>query len=62
VRLWTDSTLHDAMARAKRHLHIQDSSHDAAIREVLSRRLVFEHGAYRWPDGMRSALIWWDKT
>ena len=62
VRCWTDPSLDDAVARAKRHLGLEDASHDAAIREVLSRRLQFVDGAYGWPDGMRSALIWWDKA
>ena len=61
VRYWTDATLDEAVARAKRHLHLEDASQDAAIREVLSRRLQFVDGVYRWPDCMRSALIWWDR-
>jgi SAM-dependent methyltransferase len=61
VRSWTDRTLDHAVARATRHLHLTDSRHDATIREVLSCRLTFSDGAYRWPDGMRSALLWWDK-
>ena len=60
VRHWTDPTLDAALARAKRHLHLDDDRHDGAIREVLDRRLVLADGIYRWPDGMRSALIWWD--
>jgi SAM-dependent methyltransferase len=62
LRHWTDPTLEKAVARAKRHLHLEDASQDDAIREVLSRRLQFADGVYRWPDGMRSALIWWDKA
>lgn len=61
-RYWTDPTLDHAVARAKRHLHLTDSSHDATIREVLSRRLTPLKGAFHWPDGMRSALLWWDKA
>jgi SAM-dependent methyltransferase len=61
-RFWADSGVEDALARAKRHLHLDDDRHDATIREVLARRLVFADGAYRWPDGMRSALIWWDRV
>jgi SAM-dependent methyltransferase len=61
VRHWADPTLDDAVARARRHLHLTDTSQDATIREILSRRLRFAEDAYRWPDGMRSALIWWDK-
>ncbi len=60
VRHWADLTLDAAVARAKRHLRLDDDRHDAAIRNVLSRRLAFRDGAYRWPDAMRSALIWWD--
>ena len=62
LRHWTDPTLDLAVTRAKRHLHLTDATHDATIREILSRRLTFADGAYRWPDGMRSALAWWDKT
>ena len=61
-RHWIDPTLDHAVARAKRHLHLDDAGHDAAIREILSRRLTFTDGSYRWPDGMRSALIWWEKA
>jgi len=60
VRHWTDPTLEEAKARAKRHLHLDDDRHDAAIREILARRLSLVDDVYHWPDGMRSALIWWD--
>ena len=60
VRHWADPSLEHALTRAKRHLHLDDDGNDAAIREVLARRLTFVDGVYRWPDGMRSALIWWD--
>ena len=62
ARYLTDANLDDALERAKRHLHLEDVSRDAEIRAVLSRRLQFVDGAYRWPDYMRSALIWWDKA
>jgi len=62
ARYLTDANLDEALARAKRHLHLEDASHDAEIRDLLSRRLQFVDGAYRWPDNMRSALIWWDKA
>ena len=61
VRFWTDATLEDAVQRVKRHLRVEGSGHDAAIAECLARRLAFVGGAYRWPDGMRSALVYWDK-
>ena len=61
-RYWTDPSLDHAAARAKRHLHLTDATHDGTIRDILSRRLTFADGAYHWPDGMRSALVWWDKA
>lgn len=61
VRYWADDTLDDAQARAKRHLRLGDARpHDDMIRELLARRLAFRDGRYHWPDGMRSALAWWD--
>jgi SAM-dependent methyltransferase len=60
ARRWVDPTIEVAVARAKRHLRFDDDRHDDAIRDVLARRLAFVDGAYRWPDGMRSALVWWD--
>jgi SAM-dependent methyltransferase len=62
VRVWKDPTLEDAVARVKRHLRLDDDRHDATILEILTRRLTFGDGGYRWPDGMRSALVWWDRT
>jgi SAM-dependent methyltransferase len=61
IRHWTDPALDAAVTRAKRHLHLDDDRHDGMIRDVLARRLFFADGLFRWPDGMRSALIWWDK-
>ena len=60
IRHWADATLEDALTRAKRHLRLDDDRYDATIQEILIRRLTFVDGVYRWPDGMRSALIWWD--
>jgi len=61
VRHWSDASLDDALARAKRHLHLTDARHDNEIRDLLSRRLTHSEGTYRWPDAMRSALVWWEK-
>ena len=58
-RRWHNETLEDAMARAKRHLHLDSEEHDGVIMEVLEKRLTFQDGEYWWPDWMRSALIWW---
>lgn len=63
VRRWTDDSLDDALVRARRHLRLGDSTvHDGMIRELLAQRLTFREGQYHWPDGMRSALVWWDVT
>ena len=61
VRCWTNDNLDDALQRARRHLYLGgNTDHDDAIREVLERRLTFREGHYHWPDGMRSALLWWE--
>jgi SAM-dependent methyltransferase len=60
LRAWTNATLEEAFARAKRHLRLADDTYDALIRETLTRRLVRQGDGYRWPDGMRSALVWWE--
>jgi SAM-dependent methyltransferase len=62
TRHWVDRTLDEAVARAKRHLKLTDPLHDAEIRDVLSRELRAGTDGYRWPDGMRSALIWWERS
>jgi SAM-dependent methyltransferase len=58
---WTDSSLEEAFARAKRHLLLKsgETQYDELIREVLARRLQPAQNGFIWPDGMRSALIWW---
>lgn len=59
ARYWEDASLDDAMARAKRHLGLRDASRDALIRQTLERRLTKTAAGYRWPDWMRSAVVWW---
>ena len=60
VRRWTDATFDGAVARAKHHLRLGDSTaHDEAIREALREGLELREGRWVWPDGMRSALVWW---
>ncbi len=57
---WTDTTLEQAFDRAKRHLHLGSSTtYDNLMRETLARRLSLLNNTYLWPDGMRSALLWW---
>jgi SAM-dependent methyltransferase len=57
---WVDSTFEEAFSRAKGHLHLESSTtYDELIRDTLTRRLTFSNNTYIWPDGMRSALLWW---
>jgi SAM-dependent methyltransferase len=60
TRHWVDRTVDEAVARAKRHLKLDHDASDGAIRDLLSRKLTPVDGGYRWPDGMRSALVWWE--
>ena len=60
---WVDSTFDEAFARAKRHLRLGSSdAHDELIRDTLTRRLTLANNSYIWPDGMRSALLWWNPS
>ncbi len=57
---WTDFTLEQAFARAKRRLYLESTdSYDDLIKETLANRLTHTDNIYTWPDGMRSALLWW---
>lgn len=58
-RPWHNKTLQDALSRAKRHLQLHADTHDNMIMDILKERLVLRDGRYWWPDGMRSALVWW---
>jgi SAM-dependent methyltransferase len=60
TRRWTDESFEAALARAKRHLRLGETTeHDATIREVVAQRVTRHEGEWLWPDGMRSALVWW---
>jgi SAM-dependent methyltransferase len=57
---WTNGTLEEAFLRVKRHLRIEETNcYEEQIRDTLKRKLVLSEGVYRWPDGMRSALLYW---
>jgi SAM-dependent methyltransferase len=60
---WKDNTFEEAFARAKRHLRLQSSTtYDTLIRDTLTKRLGLSDNCYVWPDGMRSALLWWSPS
>jgi len=57
---WVNVSLEDAVRRARKHLNLGISeAYDDLISSTLNRRLKFSDGVYSWPDGMRSALLWW---
>jgi 2-polyprenyl-3-methyl-5-hydroxy-6-metoxy-1,4-benzoquinol methylase len=60
---WENASLEEAFLRAKRHLRLEtEIRFDSLIRDTLQRRLDYHNNAYVWPDGMRSALLWWSPT
>ena len=61
VRYETSATFEAAVERATRQLRLAEPGrHETLIREVLARRLVTTDAGYSWPDGVRSALLWWE--
>ncbi len=63
VRRWSDETFDGAVARARRHLRLgETTAYDDTIRAALDQRLVAREGRLVWPDGMRSALVWWSPS
>jgi SAM-dependent methyltransferase len=60
---WVNNTLEEAFARAKRHLQLDSNNvYDGLIRDTLAKRLKSTADGYIWPDGMRSALLWWNSS
>lgn len=61
IKHWVNDSLEEAFGRAKRHLRLQaDSRYDGLISDTLRSRLTLSNDGYVWPDGMRSALLWWN--
>ena len=57
---WASPDIDSALARAKSHLHLGSNiEYDELIRQTLDKRLTYKDSCYTWPDGMRSALVWW---
>lgn len=60
IHYWVNNAPEEAFLRVKRHLHLESTpDYDNLIQDTLKKRLVFANNCYVWPDGMRSALIWW---
>jgi FkbM family methyltransferase len=63
IYCWVNDTLEEAFMRAKRHLCLESTNaYDDLIREMIDKRLVLSNNRYTWPDGMRSALLWWSPS
>jgi hypothetical protein len=60
-RPWTSPDLDKAMVDLKHRFGLDDiAEHDEYLRNVLRRRLTPRDGEHAWPDGMRSALVYWN--
>jgi SAM-dependent methyltransferase len=60
ARYRVDATFEEALARTRSHLRLEEGTeHDDLIRRVLEERLTQTDAGWRWPDGKRSALLWW---
>ncbi len=60
---WISPSMEEALAEAKRKLNlINTAEHDAFLRDLLSRNLVYRDGQYVWPKGIRTALVYWDES
>jgi len=59
-RPWISADIGEALIDLKRRFRLGESTeHDEYLTEVLRRKLVLRDGQYVWPDGMRSALVYW---
>jgi len=59
----TSATFEEAVDRARSFLRLDGSSaHDELIRATLAERLTPTAAGYQWPDGKRSALLWWEPS
>jgi 2-polyprenyl-3-methyl-5-hydroxy-6-metoxy-1,4-benzoquinol methylase len=60
-RAWANDSLEEALSEVKRRLGlVNNPAYDEFIYRRLSQELTFSDGKYFWPQGIRSALIYWD--
>jgi 2-polyprenyl-3-methyl-5-hydroxy-6-metoxy-1,4-benzoquinol methylase len=58
---WTNASLDEALTEMKRRFDlVNDTTHDAFLRDLLARHLTEAEGQWVWPRGTRSALVYWD--
>lgn len=59
-RRWAHDSLDEALAKVKGKFGLGDASeHDEFLADLLRQRLIHTDGRYIWPDGVRTALIYW---
>jgi precorrin-6B methylase 2 len=60
---WTSATFEEAFAEMKRRFRLEETdTYDDYLAGLLRRRLTLVDGKYEWPRGVRSALIYWEKS
>lgn len=58
---WASDSLDSALEQVKRRFGIESTSeHDEFLLDLLRRRLTYQGGGYVWPQGVRSALVYWE--
>jgi 2-polyprenyl-3-methyl-5-hydroxy-6-metoxy-1,4-benzoquinol methylase len=57
---WTSSSMEEAFTEMKRKLNLSnDTEHDEYLKKLLAEHLLFQDSRYVWPQGVRSALVYW---
>ena len=57
---WAHASLEDAFAEIKQRFRLgENTEHDEFLRDLLRRKLTYQDGRYVWPQGMRTALLFW---
>jgi hypothetical protein len=57
---WMHNSLDEAFVEIKQRFRLGDKTeHDEFLLDLLKRRLTLQEGKYVWPQGMRTALIFW---
>ncbi|NLE21688.1 MAG: class I SAM-dependent methyltransferase [Actinobacteria bacterium] len=60
VRYRVEPTLEEAFERTKSHLRLDTTTeYDDLVLRTLEEGLTRVDDGWRWPDGKRSALLWW---
>jgi SAM-dependent methyltransferase len=59
--LWKNDSFEEAFDELKNRFDVvNNSEHDAFLKDLLEEKLTIENGKYVWPLGNRSALVYWE--